>query len=116
MPPRRSHGGLFIWAIRGLVNIVRIVPNCLGSHTEYIFTGSLQSFTVYEYFIHSLLAADACLALWCLHPAASGADGTFNISKALGAVYAPAASGAVVNQDLHRQLDLRPPVAKHYEK
>jgi hypothetical protein len=54
-----SQLGLFIGAVR--VDIVM---------------GSLQSFTVNEYFIHNLSTVDMCLALWRLHPVASGADGT----------------------------------------
>jgi hypothetical protein len=37
-------------AVRGLVYIVQIVPNCPANHSEYKVTGSLLSFTIYSYF------------------------------------------------------------------
>jgi hypothetical protein len=71
--------GLFIGVVRRSVNIFQTVPNQPGSNTKYIVMGSLQSFTTYEYFIHSLSGADTNLVIWHLRPAASDADGTFGI-------------------------------------
>jgi hypothetical protein len=79
LPGVIARGSLYM-AVRELVNIVQTTPNRSGSHIEYMVTGLLQSFTVYRYFIHSLSRVDMCLALWRLRPAASGMNGTFDVS------------------------------------
>jgi hypothetical protein len=42
--------GLFIGQLGELVYNVQTVPNCPSNHEEYKVTGSLQSFSIYNYF------------------------------------------------------------------